>query len=108
MAPDCLMYFSICVTQSVGEDGGLQITCGPWVGMVVQLVVLTPGISQGGGIGASTENFLHPCQVSELSHQQLIIRTLCIDLTPGRRPCIPWQCLILRNRSFYGIRCENE
>lgn len=41
MAPDCPMHFSMCVTRSVGEDGGLEITCGPWVGTVVQLVMLT-------------------------------------------------------------------
>lgn len=65
-------------------------------------------------VGSHREEGLEPAQkassspAKSLSHQQLIIRTLCIDLTPGRRPCIPWQRLIVRNRSFYGIRCENE
>lgn len=84
MAPNLLRGVSVCDKWFMGEDRDSQITCGVWVNAAGHYDPL--GSRREEGSEPVLKTSARPRQVSELSHQQLIIKTLCIDLISGRRP----------------------
>lgn len=68
----------------MGEERDSQITHRFWVSAAGHYDPLGSHREEASEPVQKTSS--HPRQASELSHQQLIIKTLCIDLISGRRP----------------------